>query len=146
MPANFPLGQADGDLIVFNTATQIWERGTGASAGAEARAILPVSDNSQGAGAPILAYQVVQGDNLAAITVQGSNLADMASLALVDVKVGGNTGSAPTVTLITATAATIVVRLNATNATTNDYWGLLFTDDDGNVYAAPSPVRIVAGA
>lgn len=28
MPANYPLGQEDGDLVVFNLATQIWERGT----------------------------------------------------------------------------------------------------------------------
>ena len=145
MPANYPLGEADNDLIVFNTATQIWERGTGGG-GAANVAIFPNFDSVLDPNDPHLVYMAVQGDNAASFIILGRNLGDIATVSFEDVKVGANTGAAPTVNSLTVAATSIIVRINAVGTTTNDYWGVLCTDGDGNVYAAPSPLRIVGGA
>lgn len=145
MPGNFPLGEDDDDRIVFNTATQIWERGTGGG-GAANVAIFPNFDSVLDPNDPHLVYMAVQGDDLASFIILGRNLGDITTVSFEDVKVGGNTGAAPSINSLTVAATSIIVRIDAGAATTNDYWGVLCTDSDGNVYASPSPLRIVAGA
>lgn len=115
--------------------------------GAPARAIFPVQDTVTDPGDPQLMYKVVAGDDLASIVILGSNLTGIVSVdASTDVKVGGNAGTAPVVGTIVVADTNIVVPLDATNSTAGDFWGILLTDGDGNVYAAPSPVGPVVGA
>jgi hypothetical protein len=139
MPANYPLGEADSDRVVFNLTTSMWERGV--STAAPTRLIFPVFDDSTAA--PLLTYKAVQAAGAEIIFLQGENFTGITAVAIArDVKVGGNTGSAPVVSSILVTDARITVTLDCTLCTAEDYWGVRISDADGNLYGAPSPLRI----
>ena len=93
-------------------------------------------------GGPGLVYKVGAGDDLGSFVIQGENLTGIASVALVDVKVGGNAGPAPVLGALVVADTTIDVPADGTNAVGDDFWGIILTDGDGNVYGAPSPLKI----
>ena len=117
-----------------------------AGGGAPARAILPIMDTETDSAGPGLSYKAGEGDDLASIVIQGLNLTGIATVA-VNRDVRGatgssNTGPAPVVGTLTVNDTFIVVPLDCTNCDFQDLWGIILTDGDGNVYGAPSPVKI----
>lgn len=117
--------------------------GGGGGGGAPARAILPVYDRDKsGSFSPFLSYAVEGASSTPqTLVIQGSNLTGIATLALVDVKVGGSGNPAPTVDTVVVTDTTITVTLDTSATGNDDMWGIILTDGDGNVYGAPSPIH-----
>lgn len=129
--------QADGPLT---GAPLNFPQGGG---GAPARAVLPVFDLVTDGAGPGLVYKVGAGDDLGSIVVRGENLTGITTVEVNrDVQVGGNSGPAPSVGLLIVTDTAITVPIDASAATANDLWGVILRDADGNVYAAPSPLKI----
>lgn len=111
--------------------------------GAPARAVLPVFDLLTDGGGPALVYKVAAGDDLASIVILGENLTGITVVDVsTDVKVGGNTAAPPTVGPLVVADTSIVVPLNAALSDVDDYWGIILRDAAGNVYGAPSPIKI----
>jgi len=111
-----------------------------------ARAILPIMDTITDSAGPGLSYKAGEGDDLAQIIIQGSNLTGITTVD-VNVDVRGptgsaNTGPAPVTGALVVNDDNIVVPLDCTNCDFEDMWGIVLTDGDGNVYGAPSPVKI----
>jgi hypothetical protein len=105
--------------------------------------VLPVFDLVTDGAGPGLVYKVGAGDDLGSIVVRGENLTGITTVEVNrDVQVGGNSGPAPSVGLLIVTDTAITVPIDASAATANDLWGVILRDADGNVYAAPSPLKI----
>ena len=114
--------------------------------GAPARVVFPVFDDQLDGTPPLLAYQIFPGDDSAQIIILGRNLTGIVSVdASQDVNVAGNGGGAPVVGALIVTDTSIVVPLNGVATQLGDFWGIFLTDGDGNVYEAPSPVRVAGG-
>ena len=114
--------------------------------GAPARVVFPVFDDNLEPSQPLLAYQIFPGDDSASIVILGRNLTGIVAVdASTDVNVAGNGGDAPVVGALTVTDTSIIVPLDGTDTQLDDYWGIFLTDGDGNVYEAPSPVRVAGG-
>jgi len=113
--------------------------------GAPARAILPRLDLLDGGGGPALTYKLEVGETNT-IVIQGKNLEGLVAFDFVDVQAGGNAGAAPTVVgTPVVTDTTITMELDGTDGENFDFWGILLTDGDGNVYGAPSPLKLWVG-
>lgn len=110
--------------------------------GVARRAILPTYNPTDGN--PTLVFLLTQNGGNQVIAVKGSNLAAIVGLAFTDVKVGGNSGSAPGVVSLAVSDTQIDVTLDDVGIEPSDFWGLAFTDSDGVVYIAPSPLTTFA--
>ena len=107
------------------------------------RAILPNFDSLTSPGPPLLTHKV-GAVGAFPLVVKGKNLTGIVGMvADVDVKVGGNSGPAPVPGALTVTDTSVGALFDASGSAPGDMWGILLTDADGNVYAAPSPARIV---
>jgi len=117
--------------------------------GAPARAVFPVFNDVVDPGPPGLTYKAIAGDDLGSIIILGRNLTGIVSVDVsTDVNVAGNGGPSPVVGALIVTDTSITVPLDGSQGPTiaGDYWGIFLTDADGNVYGAPSPLKIVAAA
>jgi len=124
--------------------TEAWRNHVPDSGGGDPeRAVLPVFDVVTDFGGPGLVYKVQAGDDLASIVILGLNLTGITAVdVLTDVKVGGNAGPAPVVGALVVADTSIIVPLDATLSTIDDFWGIILRDAAGNVYGAPSPLKI----
>ena len=123
---------------------QAWRNHVVVAGGDPERALLPVFDVATDPGnGPGLTYKVAAGDVMGTVVVEGANLAAIVVADLSrDVKVGGNSGPAPTVGLLVATPTTVTLTVNAGASSPDDYWGIILRDAAGNAYGAPSPLKI----
>lgn len=112
--------------------------------GAPARAILPVFDVDTDADGPGLAYKVRRNNDTDQIIIRGEGLIGITVVDLsTDVQVGGNVGGAPVVDgALVVTDTSITVPIDASGTSDNDMWGVILRDADGNVYGAPSAIKI----
>ena len=103
------------------------------------RAMFPVFDSTE------LAYRVSAAGQ-GTITILGRGLEEIVAVEVGrDVKVGGNSGAAPTVGTLTVTDTSITVPLDATASTQDDIWGVILRDGEGRPFACPSPLLIQPG-
>ena len=116
---------------------------SGGGSAAPARAVLPVFDTVTDNTGPGLAYQVQGFSPAQVITIRGENLTGITVVdPSTDVKVGGNSGGPPTVDSIVVLDTSIVVTLDCGVCDNFDLWGIILRDADGNVYEAPSPIKV----
>jgi len=114
-----------------------------AKGGAPARAILPVFDTVTDGSGPGLAYKVFAGDDLGSIVILGENLTGITGVDVsTDVRVGGSSGPPPIVGALTVADTSIIVPLDASLSDFPAMWGIILRDAAGNVYGAPSPLKI----
>ena len=105
-----------------------------------ARAILPSYNDSDGD--PTLVYLFEENGGNQVVSFKGSNLAEIVSVSLTDVAVAGNSGSAPGIVSLAASDTQVDVTFSDTGVDSGDHWGVAFTDSEGTVYIAPSPLGI----
>lgn len=129
---------------VLGSGVGPWKHHTpDAGGGAPARAILPVFDINTDPAGPGLVYKVAAGDDLGSITIRGENLTGITVVDVsTDVQVGGNAGPPPIVGALIVADTSIVVPIDATASFANDFWGIILRDGAGNVYGAPSPLKL----
>jgi hypothetical protein len=113
--------------------------------GGPVRAILPVFDTDTDGFGPELTYKL-QVNSQGVIVIRGEGLAGITIVdPTTDVKVGGNTGVAPTVVGVpVVTDTTVTVTLDGAGGADFDFWGITLRDGDGNAYGAPSPLKVFA--
>lgn len=116
-----------------------------AAGGAPARAILPVFDVFTDGAGPGLAYKITNQPGQS-IIVRGKGLTGIVSADVsTDVQVGGNAGPPPGIDSIVVLDAAITINLDGTGTANGDEWGIILTDGAGNVYGAPSPLKVSVG-
>ena len=122
-----------------------WKNHSEGGGGAPARAILPVYDILTDGSGPALAYKITNQAGQS-IVIRGKGLTGITTVDVSrDVQVGGNAGPPPGIDSIVVLDAAITINLDGTGTENGDEWGIILTDGAGNVYGAPSPLKVSVG-